>query len=108
MKFNIDDTLSNVSGDLKKFSTEILCETNETDEQIQIVGFFNIIREIESTNKMTEIKDRFPVNITIPKNKRLINDVDCSIRLNSFNFEILEEITNIWFELELLNVKETV
>lgn len=109
MKFRIVEDLPNLnSGTLQKVLTEISYNTIESGENIQLTGFFIIQRENNQGSVITEIKNKFPIDITIPKRKLSHKKDGVSIYLNNFQLDFEGDKTQFIGELELSNIKEEI
>jgi hypothetical protein len=107
--FVLKEELAHVkNGSLLKVYTEMLCDKKVTKREIKLIGNLVITREIRKLDRITEIKDCFPIDITVLKEKVINPEAEILLRLNSFTFEIGEDMTTFKGELELNNVKEDV
>ncbi|MEK5445127.1 MULTISPECIES: hypothetical protein [Bacillaceae] len=108
MQLTFKEKLPNlVSGIINKISMDVDYEIKEVGNDIEIFGKFIVIREIKNENRITEIKDCIPIEITIAKKYLIKKTKEVSLRLEGFHFEFEEDITVISGEIELSNVEET-
>jgi hypothetical protein len=107
MIFALEEELSNVRhGSLVKVNTEIIYDKKLTKKETKLIGKLIVTREIKKMDRITEIKDQFPIDITIPKNNIINSAAEVSLRLAALKFEIEEEATKCYGEFELTNVEE--
>jgi hypothetical protein len=103
----LEEELVNVrDGSLVKASSEIIYEKKQTKKEIILVGKIIIIREIKNIERITEIKDSFPIDITIFKEKVINPESEVLLHLTSVKFEVMEDKTIFQGEIELSNIEE--
>ena len=114
MKFHVEETLPNLVQDgaltLYKIYTEIVTETKRKAKETKILGELIITREVKLLESRSEItiKDRFPIDITVPNNKKVIEKADVDLTMHNLNFSFGVEGTKFSAEIELINVDEKV
>jgi hypothetical protein len=107
MKFTIEDNLQNVcNGLINKVFTEINYDTKQEGKEILIIGDLVITREFVKQSRVTEIKDRLPIHITIPKNRKINIEAEICLHITNVNYEFEEEFTKFYGEIELTNINE--
>ncbi|KAB7708991.1 hypothetical protein F9802_02305 [Bacillus aerolatus] len=105
MKFALEEKFSNLAnGSIKKVSTETEYEVRESERNIEILGRFVVTREIKNQNRVTEIRDYLPIEITVPKNKIIKKTAEVSLLLKEFRIELEGDFAIFGVEVELTNV----
>jgi hypothetical protein len=110
MKFHVVEKMPKLvqEGVVNKIYTEIVTETKQKAKEITIQGELIITRELRVPNCRPEItiKDRFPVDITVPNHKRIIDKAEVCLKIQNFNLTFGTEFTEFTAEIELTNVGE--
>jgi hypothetical protein len=110
MKFHVVEKLPTLvqDGAVNKVYTEFITETKRKAKETTIKGELIITRELKVTNSRSEItiKDRLPVDITVPNNKKIIEEAEVFLNIQSFNLEFGTEFTEFKADIELTNVEE--
>lgn len=89
---------------VSKISTELVFEVNDNATNIDLVGQIVVIREIKNQERVTEVKDSIPIEVTVSKRK-LINEENATyLHLKKFQLDFTEEYTMFSGEIELTNV----
>jgi hypothetical protein len=107
MKLTFEEKLPNLlKGSVNKISTEIEYETKENGDATDILGKFLIIREVKTENRVTEIRDHLPVEISISKRKLINKTKAVTLNLEGFRFELEGNFTTFLVDIELNNVED--
>jgi hypothetical protein len=110
MKFQLEEKLPNLvkEGILNKIYTEIVTETKHKAKELHITGNLIITRELTVPNNNSEItiKNKFPIDITVPNGQKLVEGSEVCLHIKTFNLGLDKYFTEITGELELTNVVE--
>ncbi|KIL72965.1 hypothetical protein [Bacillus badius] len=109
MKLTLEENLPNlIQGSVNKLSIETDYVSKESANDIVLTGKFIITREIKTTNRVTEIKDRIPVEITIPKKKLIKKTAETSLYLKEYRFGFEGDFTLFAVDVEITNVEDDI
>ncbi|KZO00618.1 hypothetical protein [Pseudobacillus badius] len=109
MKLTLEENLPNlIQGAVNKLSIETDYVSKESANDIVLTGKFIITREIKTKNRVTEIKDRIPVEITIPKKKLIKKTAETSLHLKEYRFGFEGDCTLFEVEAEITNVADDI
>lgn len=109
LKFQLEEKLPNLvkDGVLKNIYTEIQTENKHKSRELHITGNLIITRELRVPDNNAEItiKNKFPIDITVP-NAKILDGAEVCLHINTFRLGLDKDFTQITGELELTNVVE--
>jgi hypothetical protein len=107
LKLTFEEKIPNlISGTINKITTETDFKVSDNGSTVDIKGQFVVLREIKSESRVTEIRDFFPVDISVNKRKLIKKTGEVSLRLEGFRFDFEGDYTVFVVDLDLANVED--
>jgi hypothetical protein len=106
MEFKVEEYISKINGTLLRYTTELNYKREKNDKQIQLSGNIVITRIYErSSNSKTEVRDDFPIDVTVPIKRLTDPDTQTSLSINMTSLENQDKHTLFVAEIILSNVE---
>lgn len=109
MEFHVEEKLPNIveGGIFTKIYTEIITETKHKTKETNITGNLVITRELRGPYNMEiTLKNKFPIDITVPNSKKLNGDAEICLHMKTFKLGLEKDYTEFIGDLVLTNVVE--